>query len=249
MRLFQWVVLPFQAWNQIQSTYKSLDDKVRLVSSLSWRSVGHGTVMGGVALYLFHQKKVPAYLPILCSAVALSILKQAWELARKKDEFSKREQALKADTEQLSKFVDEIGQLYQQFESSMKRYLEQAGDADKLMDQHDEAQNILKSVEDNLDKKIEVFRKRIEFLCELSEHSKSEQTVAGRLLAVHQANQRFLSISKTCAEREKESDRLKHLNDSLENSQKILSGTIERLSEKINQLKDQKTALKKENKE
>ncbi len=234
MRLFQWVELPFQAWNQIQSTYRSLDDKVRLISSLSWRSLGHGTVIGGVALCLFHQKKVPAYLPILCSMVALSILKQAWEQARKKGEFSKRERALKADTEQLSKFVDEIDQLYQQFESSMKRHLEQAVDVDKIMDQHDEAQKILNGVELNLDKKLKVFRERIELLSELSEHAKSEQTVAARLLVVYEANQRLLTLSKACAEREKELDRLNGINDSLENSQKVLSSAIERLTEKSN---------------
>lgn len=251
MRFSQLVQMPFQAWERIESTYKFLEDKVRLVSSLNWRSVGHGTVIGGVALYLFHQKKVPAYLPVLCSVVAISILKQAWEHAGQKGSFSKKEQdliakekKLNADIERLSNFVDEIDRSYKQFESSMKICLKQADHAEKVMDQQDEALEILNAVEDSLDKRLGVFRKRIELLSELSEQARSDQTVAHRLQLVNEANQRFLALSKNCIKREKELARLNRLNDSLESTQKKLSSAIEQLSEKINRLKDQKTALK-----
>jgi len=251
MRFIQLAQMPFQAWDRIESTYRSLEDKVRLVSSLNWRSVGHGTAIGGVALYLFHQKKIPAYLPVLCSVVAISILKQAWEHAGQKGSFSKKEQdliakekKLNSDTQLFSDFLEKIERSYKQFESSMKIVLKQADQAEKIMDQNDEAQEILHAVVDSLDKRLTAICRRFELVSILCKQADSDQTVANRLQIVNEANQRFLALSSACINREKELDRLNRLNDSLENSQRILNGAIERLSKKLNELKDQKKNFK-----
>lgn len=217
---------PFRAWNNAYSTYQYIDDKIRLVSSLNLYSVCHAAAIGSVLVLNTFQPITTPLVNILCTAVAFSILKQAWQHAEKARRTNEENEGLAKRNANLTRLLNEVETACQKLEEAMKICLEQPLGVGKVGQKHEQAAEMLRALDAGVEEKVAILNKKVEALSLLCQQAGSQETLMDRFKCVRDENERLSRLTTDCATTQA---RLDNLNRELESTHAALKQVVEEL--------------------
>ncbi len=178
-------------------------------------------VQAGVAcsipvLYFYYPVGAPMYIPMVCTALALAILKQMWDQAVLVRQLSEQ-------NKEFARLEKEFREAAGTLEVAVGVCLGQSAQMESIGEKHDAAAAVV----DAIDKRLSALNVKILGLVKVCEGARSAETVLARLRTVGEADNNLARLSSECHKRQAE---LERLNREITTSKDELRGIIRALS-------------------
>lgn len=212
------------------ANYPFIIGRIPTLSFIDLSSVMQALLAGSLPFLSFYSKKAASvYVPMVCTALAISLLKKAWDDAEKEKKITEQIKELDQQNSEYARLFKEMDEASNKLDKAVRISL---GIPEKVQDVA-EGQDALVGALDCIDQKaksrLNKLREEIEGLALLCDKAKSSQTAVGVPQSIVKAHNELEELISACAKRKEE---LQQLNSALREAQAQLRAAIEELSER-----------------
>jgi hypothetical protein len=186
-------------------------------------------VIAGVPFFYFHQPSLaPVYIPILCMALFISIIKQRWDDAESDKVEAEQIKKIREQDLLIEKSFAEFEITAQRLENGIEQILGQESKVDEIKNKEDLLSQAALGVQKRVDEKLKKLKEMVGTLAVLCEKARKERSTRELLTTVSQAEKKLETVQVEYA---LSLAGLQKINTDLSAVKVLLKGVVEGLSE------------------
>ncbi len=220
----------------VGANYPFFLGRIQTIFYIDLNSVMQALLAGSLpALYFYSPQAAPMYIPMLCTALAISILKKMWDDAGREKQFADIAERLREQNVEYNRLLEELRGAVAKLDVAMQACLGEPAKLEKVEEKQDALIVALDQLDQNAKDRLVNFKERIEALAAICENAKSQQSVIERMKLVANAETDLTKLTTECSKR---SEEIRQLNQEF-------GGLKEQLRIVIKDLSDDEQKLKK----